>query len=303
MKTKSKTLLLSLFLSIPLLAHSQTADTFNGIQIGDSFKTVLPLAEDISKKTMSVDIVKPSFPLAEKSERHIICSTVNTQTGVLQKVAFTFADDKLVYIEARGNAYKTFMNQRKDTAMTYMDYEVFFSDKLFLNKKEDIVWILSEEALHPNLFAWKNPYMDDEVAESSKVPDIPAYLKTGVSLEELQPVLEANSDFTALQELDGSDPNAQVQLNAFGIEALGFPRKIEARFGDGKLNVVWILTGKGEEDRVRQRLIAQFGDPIYVNDTWEIFNDWQVGLRKDKPEVLLITQELGLQYKESYFKQ
>jgi hypothetical protein len=40
-----------------------------------------------------------------------------------------------------------------------------------------------------------------------------------------------------------------------------------------------------------------------VNEVWEVFNSWQVALRKDKPEVLLIEQKLGLEYKTSYFKQ
>jgi hypothetical protein len=81
------------------------------------------------------------------------------------------------------------------------------------------------------------------------------------------------------------------------------PRKLEARFGDDKLNVVWILTAKGEEDRIRQALIEQYGKPIFVDDNWEIFNDWQVGLRKDKPEILLIEKALGQVYKKQFFKQ
>jgi hypothetical protein len=132
---------------------------------------------------------------------------------------------------------------------------------------------------------------------------IPEFIKMGAAIEELRSVFDAKSKFTNTQELDGSDPNAQLQINCFGVDYLGFPRKIEARFGNGILNVVWILTGKGEEDRIRKALIAQFGVPIYTNEDWEIFNNWQVGLRKDKPEVLLMEQSIGLQYKTSYFKQ
>ena len=102
---------------------------------------------------------------------------------------------------------------------------------------------------------------------------------------------------------DGSDPFAQLQIDCFGIEYAGFPRKFEARFGDNKLNVLWILTGKGEEDRIRQELIKHYGKPIFINDDWEIFNDWQIGLRKDKPEVLVMTKEIGMFYKKDYFKQ
>jgi len=54
-------------------------------------------------------------------------------------------------------------------------------------------------------------------------------------------------------DLDDSDPNAQFQIDCFGVEYAGFPRKIEARFGDDRLNTVWILTGSGEEDRLRKK--------------------------------------------------
>ena len=82
-------------------------------------------------------------------------------------------------------------------------------------------------------------------------------------MDEIKPVLESNSDFINIEELDGSDPNAQLQINCFGINYFGFPRKIEARFGDDKLNVVWILTAKGEEDRKRKALTHQYGKPIF----------------------------------------
>ena len=125
----------------------------------------------------------------------------------------------------------------------------------------------------------------------------------GATFEDLQASLEANSTFTFKQDLDGSDPNAQYQINIFGVNYLGFPRKAEARFGDDKLNVVWILLGKAEEDRVRQALIKQYGRPIFTDDIWEVYNKWQVAQRKDKPEILLMEQEIGLDYKKSYFKQ
>ncbi|MFT6334115.1 MAG: hypothetical protein ACJATI_000847 [Halioglobus sp.] len=125
----------------------------------------------------------------------------------------------------------------------------------------------------------------------------------GPSFDELMPLLEANSNFTSTEKLDGTDPNAQFQINCFGFDYLGSSRTFEARFGINILDVVWILTGKGEEDRIRKALTNQYGEPIFVNEEWEVFNNWQVGLRKDKPEVLLIEKKIGLEYKTSYFKQ
>ena len=304
MKSYTKHLiLLTLFLPIALVA--QIESVFNAVEMESSVLKVSEKIKTISGTIQLISTDKPSFPLAENKEDHLICSEVKTENGVLDKVVFTFADDKLKYILSKGNIKEVFADSRKDTAMVYMDYEVFFKDKLFLNKKKDLAWIVSEDAMHPNLFAWENPVMNMDQTTSKKemLKETPEFLKMGATLEDMKPLIEKNSDFIMEEKLDGSDPNAQIQINGFGVECLGFPRKIEARFGDDKLNVVWILTGKGEEDRIRKLLVAQYGEPIFVNDDWEIFNNWQVGLRKDKPEVLLMEQQIGLQYKKSYFKQ
>jgi hypothetical protein len=42
---------------------------------------------------------------------------------------------------------------------------------------------------------------------------------------------------------------------------------------------------------------------VFVSDDWEAYQNWQVFLRKDKPEVLLLTPELGQHYKKEYFGQ
>ena len=299
-----KNLLSIILLIAPLIFYAQTESIFNDIKMNESFEKVTEKLSEISKTTDIVSVKKPSFPLAKTIEDHLICSQVKTDNGIISKVVFTFTDDKLKYIQARGNVQEVFTSKLVDTARVYMDYDVYFKQRLFLKKKKNVAWILTKEAMHTNLFAWENPYLNssskDEIKHSNQIP---AFLKMGASIDEMKPLLEANSDFTNTEKLDGTDPNAQIQINGFGVNYLGFPRKVEARFGDNKLNVVWILTGKGEEDRIRQALIEQYGNPIFTNDSWEIFNNWQVGLRKDKPEVLLMEQKIGLEYKTSYFKQ
>ncbi|MBO0321620.1 hypothetical protein J0X14_04865 [Muricauda sp. CAU 1633] len=295
-----------LFLATPIVLCAQSEIIFNGILLEDSFEKVKQKITEISETSDLISITNPTFPLAKVQEDHFVCTNVKTENGLIENVVFTFADNKLAYIEARGNSYKTFTSKRKDTARTYMDYEIYLEDKLFLKKENDIAWIMTENALHVNLFTWENPYLksdgttNTDVNHSSKIP---AFLKMGASMNDLKPALDSNSDFIRIEELDGSDPSAQLQINCFGVTYLGFPRKIEARFGDNKLNVVWILTAKEEEDRIRKALINQYGKPIFINDDWEIFNNWQVALRKDKPEVLLMEEKIGLDYKTSYFKQ
>ncbi len=295
-----------LFLVFPFILFAQVESVFNDIRMGESIQIVAQKLNDISEDTNLISVKEPSFPLAINKEEHFVCINVKTDYGIISSVVFTFADDRLKYIEARGNVNEVLKSKIADTARVYLDYDVYVSEKLFLKKEEDVAWILTGEGMHTNLFAWGNPYLKSDyknLIQSKSSGQLPVFIKMGASLDELKPVLKAKSKFTNTEELDGTDPNAQLQINCFGVDYLRFPRKIEARFGNGILNVVWILTGKGEEDRIRKALTSQFGNPIFVNKDWEVFNDWQVALRKDKPEVLLMEKKIGLEYKTSYFKQ
>ena len=303
MKLHKNILSIILFMT-SLLISAQAETILNGIQLNESFEEVAKKLNEISKNVDTISVESPRFPLAKTKEEHLVCTQLKTDNGIISKAVFTFADDKLKYIEARGNVQSVFTSKLVDTARVYMNYDVYVPQRLFINKKTDVAWILTKGGMHAGLFAWENPYLNStnkkEIKYSNKIP---SFLKMGASIDEMKPLLESNSNFTNTEKLDGTDPNAQVQINAFGVNYLGFPRKVEARFGDNTLNVVWILTAKGEEDRIRQALLKQYGKPIFSNDDWEVFNNWQVGLRKDKPEVLLMEQKIGLDYKTSYFKQ
>jgi hypothetical protein len=272
--------------------------------MNESLATVQTKLKAIVATSKVITVKHTVFPLAKDKEQHLICSDVKTESGTIRKAVFTFADDQLTNIEARGNVVQSLSTKLTDTAINYMDYTIYQKQMLLINSKKDIAWILTDEAMFSHLFTWENPYLDIKRREA--LPNtglVPAFLQMGASFEDLQASFKANSTFTFKQDLDGSDPNAQYQINCFGVNYLGFPRKAEARFGDDKLNVVWILLGKAEEDRVRQALIKQYGPPIFTDDIWEVYNNWQVAQRKDKPEILLMTQEIGLSYKKSYFKQ
>ena len=298
-----KTLLATLLL-VPALSVAQAEQQFNGVSLNESLAEVQSKLKGIVKSSKVIDVKQPVFPLAENTEQHLICKGIKTKSGTLSKAVFTFSDDQLSYIEAHGNVQQSLTAKLSDTASTYMDYKIYQKQNLFINTKKDIAWIMTPEAMHPNLFTWENPYLNkkkEKALENTGL--IPNFLEMGATFENIKNDLEANSSFTIKETLDGSDPTAQYQINCFGVNYLGFPRKVEARFGDDKLNVVWILTAKAEEDRIRQALIKQYGPPIFQDEAWEVFNNWQVALRKDKPEVLLIEQQLGLAYKASYFKQ
>ena len=286
------------------LIRAQSIELIHQLQFGQTAEEV---SNTLKAHSDAMKLIKPdqvNFPLAQNSEAHLLVTKLAVHDAVLEKVVFTFADDQLVYLEAQGNVEQVFMAHRKDTARQYMDYQVYFDDLLFIRGDQDRAWLLTPESVHPNFFTWHNPYLDwkeDEIPVYESSAEIPDWLQMGANIEQLRPSLEEAATLVFEEELDGSDPNAQIQINAFGVAYAGFPRKIEARFGDGKLNVVWILTAKGEEDRIRQKLIKVYGQPIEVMKDWEVFENWTVLLRKDKPEVLLLTKELGQFYKKDFF--
>lgn len=291
--------------SISMLS-AQKATVFNNVTLGESLDVVSKKLQNSAVKLYVVNVEEPSFPLSQDSEEHLICLKCKAGDKTVEEVVFTFADDKLSLIQAQGNALEALTAGRKDKADKFMKYQAYWDDLVVLNEENDRVWIMSPESAHPNLYAWDNPYLPINGGKEKKYDlsvAIPAYLEMGGALDKLKPALEQASDFTFLRELPPGDPTAQIQIDCFGLEYGGFPRKFEARFGDGKLNMVWILTARGEENRLRQLLIEEFGNPIYKNEAWEVFDDWQVYLRKDKPEILLLTAELGKTYKKDYFGQ
>lgn len=296
----------SLLMFSGILSNAQTETIFYGVRMGDNLQQVKTKLSPYFGSYFETKVTDPVFPLAEKNETHLIGLRYTTPNGIIDELAFTFADDKLSLIQAKGNALKTIAQARKDTAEIFMHYEAYWDDLIIADRLEDKIWILTEEGTHPNLFSWDNPFLPSEGGKARSYEEsgaVPGFIEMGASLDHMRPLFEKESTFTFLRELGPDDPNAQMQLDCFGVEYAGFPRKFEARFGDGKLNMVWILTAKGEEARIRKKLIVAYGNPIYKDDAWEAFNNWQVFLRKDKPEVLLLTPQLGAYYKREYFKQ
>lgn len=297
--------LLVIFLFISFISQAQVSTIFNGVKFDEALLDVQKKLSEISNDVRLIKIATPSFPLSKNKEEHLIASMVNLKNGIIDKVVFTFADDKLCYIQAKGNVIKALTSNIKSEVKTYLDYQIYTSDLLFINKKKDVAWLLTPESAHPNLFTWDNPYLSSNNSIEIKynpAVKIPNFIKMGGSIDFLIPLLKNNSALINVEKLVETDSITKTQVNCFGIEYAGFPRKFEARFENNKLNMVWILTGKGEENRMREKLTEEYGKALFINDSWEVFNNWTVLLRKDKPEILLLTKELGLMYKKQYSK-
>ncbi|MEQ8238884.1 MAG: hypothetical protein RIA69_06710 [Cyclobacteriaceae bacterium] len=295
----NRILIVSCMLALSVKAHSQV---FENIRLEDNLFQVKSQVIDISDSTKLIRVDPPVFPLAKNDEQHLIAYNVKLKSGVIEKVVFTFSDNKLTFIECRGNVLNALTKNRANKSQSYLNYQVFINDLLFVDYNQDAAWFLTQESVHPNLFTWNNPLLENQELSYEPSAKLPKFITMEDDLEILESLFKKESRILQKDTLDGSDHNAQIQLNAFGIEYAGFPRKFEARFGDGKLNTLWILTAKGEEDRIRQKLITEYGHPIFLNEKWEFFSDWTVALRKDTPEVLFLSTSQALNYKNSLSK-
>lgn len=300
--------LISACVLILLLAGSVLADPvlkgkLAGLEFDQDMESARNVMKDHCADMRIVRIGPPNFPLARESEAHLVCKAFSDGDLSLDALALTFADDRLALIYARGDA-SALENLGSGKLEDWMQFAVSWSEKLVIDRKAGQAWIMSDESAHPNLFQWPDPYLSRnhrvEYADSATRPEA---LNFGGRLEDLQPQFEADCAYTHLAQYQVwllNKPNVQQQLDCFGLEYAGFPRKVEAVFGDGRLQQAWILTGSGEEDRVRQALLRSYGQAGFVNEEWEIFDDGRVMLRKDKPEVLMLSDELAPLFRAEY---
>jgi len=292
------------FLNV-FLIPAQVSKVFNGVKLNDPLVVVQKKIRLISGSIRIHQTSTPNFPLSKNKEEHLIATEVVLENGTIDQVVFTFSDDKLSYIQAKGNVVKGISSDIKSKPRAYLNYQVYLEELLFIHQKMDVAWFLTSAGLHTNLFTWDNPYLTPN--NKSKVHynpsvKIPDFIKMGEDIANLMPLLKKNSNYIYKENLGEKQGIIKTQINCFGVEFAGFPRKFEARFENNKLTKVWILTAKGEEVRIREKLIKEYGKALFINDKWEVFNNWTVLLRKDKPEILLLTKSLGAMYKQQYTK-
>lgn len=287
----------------PVVADPLLGGRLAGLQFDQDMESARAALEDHCTDIRIVSIDPPNFPLARDSETHLICENFTDRAVGLDALALTFADDRLALVYARGDAsmLETLSGRELED---WMQFAVSWHERLVIDRQAGQAWIMSDESAHPNLFQWPNPYLSrDEGVEYAASAARPAPLQFGGRLEDLRPRFEADCRYTHLAQYQVwllNKPEVQQQLDCFGLEFAGFPRKIEAVFGDGILQQAWILTGRAEEDRVRQALIRAYGQASLVNEEWEIFDNGRVMLRKDKPEVLMLSDELAPLFRAEY---
>jgi hypothetical protein len=281
-------------------------DLFHGVAMGQDVDDVRLAIHDDCEYFEIFRSDEPYIPVAAESQGSLVAHNMTLGDGsLLETVSFVFADDELVMIEATGGVQLGLLPWAGPRTATLGRWDAHLSTKTVFDLEEDHAWVLSDAALHPHLFLWSDPQLRiEKPLRFSPSAATPKAFEFGATFEELEERLRAiarASDREIIEEpWLPTAPERQTQLNLYGIVYAGFFRKAEVVFGDDRLELVWILTGKAEEDRVRDRLVAEHGEPVFVSDDFEAFAGWRVALRKDKPEVLLVSERLAPVFERMY---
>jgi len=297
--------LLSLFLAATLASAQDTpmgaAESFaDHLAIGSDAQSVEAELRASCAHLTAVTPTPVRFPLARDHEQHFICDGLTTQAGHrFERAVFTLADGVLAQIEVRGDTAPLTANAGESFALG--DWTAYPDAAMVIDAAAGTAHILSEDGLHTNLFAWHNPLMDDAPLDYGPLAiDVPPQIRPGESIETLRAEIEAACPVTQVREIDPpslpTQPATQTQINCFGYETAGFERKIEYVFGDGRLVLAWILTGRGEADRLETAMDAAYGAPDFAGADFRFYDGGAAALRFDKPEILIVQRELGAGY-------
>ncbi len=278
---------------------ADSSQSLFGVAFGSDVATAKASLEESCQTLKTHASQAPILPIAEASETQLICLSYRGNGLDLAEAAFIFGDNSLAMVEIYGGANKAYETLPGDT-LSYSGFSVKREALALGDMKADRLMLMTMDSVHPHMHYWRSPYLPSNAgapetfAESAATP---ALIRFGETSETLRPEFESDCAFLAEQTIDepwlATEPETQTQFDCFGYVYAGFPRKVEAVFGDGALEQVWILTGAAEEARVREALIAEYGPPEFVNSSWEVFAEGTVALRKDKPEVLLVSDRVA----------
>lgn len=299
---------ISLLLGVGAVSAEILGGAYSGLEIGAAVEQARIRLEKSCRKLWTVTPDAARIPVAKERETHLVCSRFKAAgSAEIERVVFTFGDDSLALVEARGGAVEALISKAGPLAGNLAGFDVYKETMTLVRPGDDRVWSLSSAAAHGHMFLWSNPAFaasGEKMPEASRIRmERPEMLAFGDSIEQVALRLEQACALAEREEIAEpwlpSSPERQTQINCYGFVYAGFPRKIEAVFGDGRLELAWILTGSAEEDRLRKALIEAYGPAETISDDYEVFDQGRVSLRKDKPEVLMLSDAMIPLYRKS----
>ena len=294
-KTIRQRLLAAAALSLALAGAAALADPLSAIDpvlaMGTGDAALETLLQQRCDTLERIDVATPRFPLAAESETHFVCDGLDMASGArLDRAVFTLGDGVLVQFNATGGAAAL---TQAGEGQDFRDFTAWPAAGVLIDSASDTVWVLNPDGLHTNLFMWRHPALDGAALPEAQPLSfvMPAEIRLGETMEILAPEIEAACAFTRTFEDEPNLPTGnttQTQIDCFGYDVAGFDRKIEFVFADGRLALAWILTGVGDEARLRELLSSQYGEPAAaVPPGLEFFPGERIALRTDRPEILV----------------
>lgn len=275
------------------LANAQGVE---GVTLGQSRADLEHALADqcTEREDRAVDLT--NFPFSMVSEHHIRCQHHDRQ------IIYTLADDVVIQVEVRG-AYQDLL-PAADPDYTLDHLQIYFDPVLIHDTQASRLLYLKDLELATSLPFWNNPAWQDAPVDQSPNWQLPEGFVWGASIAEIK----ANfADLCALIEVQAIDevwlmtqPSRQDQMNCYGFDLAGYPRKIEFVFGDGALEQIWLLLGPGDVARARAAYTQIYGAPIFENAQYIGFDNLDVIIRKDKSELLLGSPRLRAIWREEY---
>lgn len=279
-------------------ARAQILDgSLSGLAFGDGIEIARATLGPDCRSVSAFALSAPRLPLAAERESELICWDYASPAGLdLDTLVLRFADGGLAMVEARGENVTAFLSPEEET-MEYAGYVGYMGPEEAVVIDGEVAWVVRTNDMHSHPFLGSTPIVTEEgLPAASATAHKPPDLVFGASLDEIRETFVPQCARAVEREISPpglpNQPEEQVQIDCLGYPYAGFPRKVEAVFADRELALVWILTGKQEEPRVRSALVAAYGEPVRVDDDSEVFGDGSVVLRKDKPEVLFLSAEL-----------
>lgn len=268
-----------------------------GVAFGASETDLHPAIDAACNAVTRIEIDNTRFPEAFQSEVHLRCQGLtladNQSAG---DAMFTFADDALVMFETRGapNA----MVPDVDPVANVGGFDAYMPHLILVNGDAGQAWMLSSPMLVGLAFSWANPAWEND-APSAPMGSyaMPDEIVFGASLDDIDQLVKDKCNILRIDDIAEAwlrtEPAKQQQLNCYGIEIGGYPRKLEYVFGDGVLEQMWVLFGPSDIDRLRVDLTDRYGPAIHGDEDYEVFDDWRIAIRKDKPEILMGSDRLA----------
>ncbi|GAB5510058.1 MAG: hypothetical protein Rhims3KO_14590 [Hyphomicrobiales bacterium] len=263
---------------------------------GSALQSSIDDLEGICARLDRLDGAQPRLPTTRAEETFLRCEMSEGEIGL------SYSDGFLALAQLQGPGLVEAMTgdlQDADDLVRYAGLDIYPGTALAVDRINGRAWLLSPAHLHTHLFLFEHPMLMQTAPSSTEGRSdqlLPRGLDIGADLITAGTILSAHCPHYEERHIEPvtlpGGLSEQMQIDCFGLDVAGFPRKAEFVFGDGRLDLIWILTGNEEHARMRGHLTHLYGAPLEESDTYIIWPDgW--ALRIDVPEIMIASPDVA----------